>query len=182
MTLNEWFTKGLAERTYVHNMEKNRENLLTVYNQYAIHQKEKELLQKLQKKKLRALVITADWCGDAMVNVPIFMRIANEALIDVRYFIRDENLDLMDQYLTNGTARSIPIIVIIDQDGNEVGKWGPRSAEAQRFVDEKKPDKDAPDYEEAFQVFAKEAAHHYTTDRYLWKDIEKKIVEVLAKI
>lgn len=137
MTLNEWFTKGLAERTYVHNMEKNRENLLTVYNQYAIHQKEKELLQKLQKKKLRALVITADWCGDAMVNVPIFMRIANEALIDVRYFIRDENLDLMDQYLTNGTARSIPIIVIIDQDGNEVGKWGPRSAEAQRFVDEK---------------------------------------------
>ncbi|MDG3044263.1 thioredoxin family protein [Bacillus sp. B6(2022)] len=121
MTLNEWFTKGLAERTYVHNMEKNRENLLTVYNQYAIHQKEKELLQKLQKKKLRALVITADWCGDAMVNVPIFMRIANEALIDARYFIRDEHLDLMDQYLTNGTARSIPIIVIIDQDGKEVG-------------------------------------------------------------
>ncbi len=99
--------------------------------------KRKELLQKLQKKKLRALVITADWCGDAMVNVPIFMRIANEALIDARYFIRDENLDLMDQYLTNGTARSIPIIVIIDQDGNEVGKRGPRSAEAQRFVDEK---------------------------------------------
>lgn len=137
MTLNEWFAKGLTERTYVHNMEKNRENLLTVYNQYAIHQKEKELLQKLQKKKLRALVITADWCGDAMVNVPIFMRIASEALIEARYFIRDEHLDLMDQYLTNGTARSIPIIVIIDQDGNEVGKWGPRSTEAQRFVDEK---------------------------------------------
>lgn len=126
-------------------------------------------------------MITADWCGDAMVNVPIFMRIANEALIDARYFIRDEHLDLMDQYLTNGTARSIPIIVIIDQDGKEVGKWGPRSAEAQRFVDEKKPDKDAPDFEEAFKVFAKEAAHHYTTDRYLWKDIEKEIVEVLAK-
>ena len=136
MTLNEWFTKGLAERTYVHNMEKNRENLLTVYNQYAIHQKKKSCFKSC-KEKLRALVITADWCGDAMVNVPIFMRIANEALIDVRYFIRDENQDLMDQYLTNGTARSIPIIVIIDQDGNEVGKWGPRSAEAQRFVDEK---------------------------------------------
>ena len=136
MTLNEWFTKGLAERTYVHNMEKNRENLLTVYNQYAIHQK-KRAAPKAAKEKLRALVITADWCGDAMVNVPIFMRIANEALIDARYFIRDEHLDLMDQYLTNGTARSIPIIVIIDQDGNEVGKWGPRSAEAQRFVDEK---------------------------------------------
>ena len=45
----------------------------------------------------------------------------------------------------------------------------------------RKPDKDAPDFEEAFRVFAKEAAHHYTTDRYLWKDIEKEIVEVLAK-
>ncbi|MDM5297254.1 thioredoxin family protein [Bacillus pumilus] len=182
MTLNEWFAKGLMERTYVHSMGKNRENLLTVYNQYAIHQKEKELLQRMQKEKLRALVITADWCGDAMVNVPIFMRIANEALIDVRYFIRDEHLDLMDQYLTNGTARSIPIIVIIDQDGNEVGKWGPRSKEAQRFVDEKKPEKGASDFEAAFEVFAKEAARHYTTDRYLWKDIEKEIVEVLEKI
>ncbi|MGE6631774.1 thioredoxin family protein [Bacillus sp. NPDC077027] len=182
MTLNEWFTKGLTERTYVQKMEKNQGNLLTVYNQHSIHQREKEVLHRLQKKKLRALVITADWCGDAMVNIPIFMRIANEALIDARYFIRDENLELMDQYLTNGTARSIPIIVLIDQEGNEVGKWGPRSLEAQRFVDEKKPEKEASDYEEAFQRFAKEAAQFYTTDRHLWKDIEKEIVEVLAKI
>lgn len=55
MTLNEWFTKGLAERTYVHNMEKNRENLLTVYNQYAIHQKEKELLQNFKRKSSERL-------------------------------------------------------------------------------------------------------------------------------
>lgn len=62
------------------------------------------------------------------------------------------------------------------------GEMGTSLSRSTALCGREKPDKDAPDYEEAFQVFAKEAAHHYTTDRYLWKDIEKEIVEVLAKI
>lgn len=37
-------------------------------------------------------------------------RISEVANIDMRLLIRDENLELMDQYLTNGTARAIPLL------------------------------------------------------------------------
>jgi hypothetical protein len=82
------------------------------------------------------LVITEAWCGDAANIVPVFDQVerANPA-IKVRYILRDENLDIMDQYLTNG-GRSIPKMVVLDADGNEIGTWGPRPAEAQALMDE----------------------------------------------
>ena len=50
-------------------------------------------------------------------------RISEVANIDMSLLIRDENLELMDQYLTNGTARAIPIFIFIDKDGNEQAVW-----------------------------------------------------------
>ena len=40
----------------------------------------------------------------------------------------------MDQYLTNGTARSIPIFIFIDEKGEEKAVWGPRAKEVQEIV------------------------------------------------
>ncbi|MCM2676945.1 thioredoxin family protein [Alkalicoccobacillus plakortidis] len=166
--LNQWFEKGLSRYAYIHSMQVKQENLLKIYNSFHLDPFEKESLQSLQPKKYRALIITADWCGDAMVNLPIFMRIADEALIETRYFIRDDHLELMDQYLTNGTARSIPIIVVIDQDGNEVMKWGPRAPELEELVAERKaklPEKESLDFEAAFKQFANEMGETYTQDQ-----------------
>ena len=55
-------------------------------------------------------------------------RISEVANIEMSLLIRDENLELMDQYLTNGTARAIPIFIFIDKDGNEQAVfWTTRS-------------------------------------------------------
>jgi hypothetical protein len=82
------------------------------------------------------LVITEAWCGDAANIVPVFnqVELANPA-IKVRYILRDEHLDVMDQYLTNG-GRSIPKLVVLDADGKEIGSWGPRPSEAQALMDD----------------------------------------------
>ena len=63
------------------------------------------------------------------------MKIAETANIEVRFLLRDQNLELMDQYLTNGKSRSIPIYIFIDKDGKEVAVWGPRAPEVQAFVE-----------------------------------------------
>jgi hypothetical protein len=39
----------------------------------------------------------------------------------------------MDQYLTNG-SRSIPIVIALDENFQEVGHWGPRPTELQAWV------------------------------------------------
>ncbi len=74
------------------------------------------------------LVIDETWCGDAAQSVPVIARMAElNQLITLRMILRDEHLDVMDQFLTNG-ARSIPKIIILDEDLNVLADWGSRPA------------------------------------------------------
>ena len=80
------------------------------------------------------LVLSADWCGDAVNTVPAIARLAElSANTDLRILDRDANLDLMDAHLT-GTSRSIPAVIMLDADYVERGWWGPRPYELQRWV------------------------------------------------
>jgi hypothetical protein len=85
------------------------------------------------------LVISEGWCGDAAQIVPFFHVIENQfSKIQVRFVLRDENLELMDQFLTNG-GRAIPKLLILDQETNELlAHWGPRPAEAQALINDLK--------------------------------------------
>ncbi|WP_045689241.1 thioredoxin family protein [Hymenobacter sp. AT01-02] len=79
------------------------------------------------------VILTEGWCGDAAQIVPVLEKIAQASNGRIRtyYLLRDENLDLMDRYLTNG-SRSIPKLVVLNADLlTEVTNWGPRPALAQ---------------------------------------------------
>lgn len=183
--LRQWFEKGMNAYEYIHSMEKHKENLLYVYNQTKLTEEEQKFLQGLQTKQLKAIILTADWCGDAMVNVPIFLRLAQEAMLETRYLIRDENLELMDQYLTNGKSRSIPIFIFLDKDHNEIGKWGPRAPEVQKLVDELRADmpaKEDPGYDEAFKKFVEQLLFRFLNDSELRKIIKEDLLNKLKEI
>jgi len=82
----------------------------------------------------RILVLSEDWCGDASNTVPVLARFAADApQLELRILKRDENLELMDLYLTNG-SQSIPLAIVLDDAGNAVGRWGPRPVELQEMV------------------------------------------------
>lgn len=80
------------------------------------------------------VLISEGWCGDAAHSVPVMAQLAELSNhINLEIVLRDENLDLMDAYLTNG-GRSIPKLIRFDQDGKELGTWGPRPQEAQDLM------------------------------------------------
>jgi hypothetical protein len=80
------------------------------------------------------LVIAEDWCGDGVSTVPLLARLAELAPnVDLRVVARDANADLIDAYLTNG-ARSIPVVVVLDEEYEERGWWGPRPRVLQQWV------------------------------------------------
>ena len=83
----------------------------------------------------RLLALSEDWCGDAVNILPVVARFA-EALdrVSLRVLPRDENLDIMDAHLTNGTSRSIPVVILLDEDYRERGWWGPRPGVLQKWV------------------------------------------------
>lgn len=81
------------------------------------------------------MVLTEPWCGDSAQCLPYIALFADRnPAVDLRVVLRDDNLDIMDAYLTDG-KRSIPRLVIFSADGRELGQWGPRPKAAQAVFD-----------------------------------------------
>jgi hypothetical protein len=111
------FNYGKLNRRRMHRLEK------TVVLKDSLKEKARNI-----KRKMVWLIITEGWCGDAAQNIPTIEKIAaeNPENIETRYVLRDENLALMDAYLTN-QARSIPKLIALDAETlEELGTWGPR--------------------------------------------------------
>ena len=100
------------------------------------------------------LVISEAWCADGAQIVPVLEKIAqSNPLIDLKIVLRDENPDLMNQYLTNG-GKAIPILIIADAQSLEVlHVWGPRPKVATQMVEayKKEHGKLTPEFKEDLQ-------------------------------
>lgn len=107
-------------------------------------------------------VITEAWCGDSAQNLPAIAALADAAGIQLEIVLRDENLAIMDQYLTNGT-RSIPILVSFDEINKQQFVWGPRPNEAQALMNDWKADPAGRD----FEAFELEMHQWYTANKGL---------------
>jgi len=102
-----------------------------------------EVVKKIKNtnREMVWLVINEGWCGDSAQSLPVLARIADESeRITLKVILRDENLEIMDQYLTNG-GRSVPKLIALDaKTFEELGTWGPRPEEAQNLYDKMKED------------------------------------------
>jgi hypothetical protein len=182
MTLNSWFEKGMTFEEYRNSMQVNQQQVTRVYEQVTFTEEDLSTFKEVANRNWRGIVLTADWCGDAALNVPVLQRMAEESGIELRFLIRDENLELMDQYLTNGKSRSIPIFVFIDQQGNETMVWGPRAPHVEDLVTSLRaglPSADAPDFQEKQQNMYREFKEKITSDPSLWRTV---IDSVKAKL
>ena len=96
-----------------------------------------EIIQKLNQLNgdYIWLVISEGWCGDAAQILPVIYKMAElSEKIDLKIVFRDENEDLMNLFLSNGT-KSIPKLIILDKITLEVlGDFGPRPIGAKQLI------------------------------------------------
>jgi thiol-disulfide isomerase/thioredoxin len=121
------------------------------------------------------LVITESWCGDAAHIVPVLYKVAELININFRVVLRDENLELMNMFLTNG-ASAVPKLIMIDNVTGEVlNSYGPRPTEATQMVI---------DYKEQHGVitaeFKEELQHWYNTNK--GQNIIEDLTKMLCKL
>ena len=124
-----------------------------------------EALQKLTQTSQPQIwwVLSEAWCGDNAAILPVLAKIAHtsEGHIELRIILRDENIQIMDQYLTNG-ARSIPLLISrAENDGRQLFVWGPRPAALQQYVMDWK----AQPGEKTFEELKTEVQHWYNRDK-----------------
>jgi len=120
------------------------------------------------------MVLTESWCGDSSQSLPMIAKYAQCAdTVTLRILPRDENLDIMENYLTDGT-RSIPILVIFDTDGTELVIWGPRpQPAAELFAQQKARGLTKEEIIESLQLW-------YGRDR--GKTLEKEFTELFTNL
>lgn len=99
-----------------------------------IHLSEKDKQTFKNVKKQFWLIISEAWCGDAAQSLPILNKMAEASpSIELGIVLRDENLELMNLFLTNG-AQAIPKLIILDENHEVLATWGARSKKATALV------------------------------------------------
>ncbi len=98
----------------------------------------------------------------------------------------DADTDLIDRYLTNG-GRAIPIYLFLNEQGEVIGKWGPRAPELQQLVVEMRselPDKEDPTFEEKQKQMYTSLQKKFVTDpqcaKWVYEDIKAVISKTLS--
>lgn len=88
---------------------------------------------------LKILVLTEAWCADSLALLPIVRRIAEvNGHWELRILYRDDNRELMDQFLTDG-VRAIPVFLFLDEDGKFLFRWGPRPIATKKIFEANRP-------------------------------------------
>jgi len=183
MSLNNWFDKGLEPEEYMSHLDKHKDGFNQIYNNFQLPADE-DFFNTVKEKNLRVVALAEVWCGHCMLDIPVLLHMCDKMEMPVKFLPRDENLELMDQYLTNGN-RVIPIFIFINEAGEEVGKWGPMADQVREFVSqyrEKLPPKDSPEYDEKFQAMIKITGKAFLEDESLWNAVYESIKETLAAI
>ena len=84
------------------------------------------------------LVLCEAWCGDVAQNLPIIHKMAELTdRINLQILLRDENLHIMDAFLTK-KGRAIPKLIAIDNEGEILFTWGRRPNPMQQLVQQLK--------------------------------------------
>ena len=132
--LKDKFENGLTSAQFEATLGDNRELHEHHYKKNDVSAHRDKLEGKLSGIKI--LIITEPWCGDSLAVVPTLLKtFVDMDGIEIRFVLRDQNMDVMEHYLTNGGA-AIPKFIVMDGKYNELFNWGPRPKAAQDIFEE----------------------------------------------
>lgn len=127
----EQFEAGMTYDAYKAQMTRNREQFEQNERDLDLRPEDAQAFRQLPRP-LNVLALAEDWCGDVVANLPIIGRVAAAAdgKLNLRILLRDQEpgTTVMDEHLHQGQYKSIPTLIFLDQDFNELGVWVERPA------------------------------------------------------
>ena len=137
----EQFESGMTYEAYKAQMTRNREQLEQNEKDVQLNPDDVKFFRDLPQP-VNVMTLAEDWCGDVIANVPVLGRLAQESngKLNVRIHLRDQEpgAQIMDQYLNQGQFKSIPTLIFLDRDFNELGVWVERPSSVTKVREEKR--------------------------------------------
>jgi Thioredoxin len=128
------FEQGLRYGDFLAQATVNRDKFELYYKESPLSAEDISFFKKAAASPngpAKILALAEAWCGDVYRELPTVARIAEAAGMDLRVFLRDENPDIMDEFLSNeGKARAIPVFVFYTSETRYITHFTERSAGA----------------------------------------------------
>ena len=131
----ERYAQGMTYDEYMDSVKVNKARIEEYYANVNLESAQTDALKELSGAEggpARMMVIGEDWCGDVVRELPVLARVAEAAGLELRIFPRDENHDIMNEFLKEGKYMSIPVAVFYDQGHEYICHWIERSQAANR--------------------------------------------------
>jgi thiol-disulfide isomerase/thioredoxin len=129
----ERFASGMTWQQYLERIKRNRDKFEYNYDETVLADGDVEAFRSLAAKPdgpAKVLALAEDWCPDVFRGLPVMIRIAEAAALELHIFPRDENPDIMNEFLNRGECQSIPTFVFYTRDHRYIAHWIERPAKA----------------------------------------------------
>lgn len=158
------FSKGLDYHAYVAKVERNQKRFEENYAGTTVSPEDAAAFKALMARPngpAKLVVIGEDWCPDVFRGAPVFARLAEATGLEMKYFPRDDNKDIIAEFLNGGEFESIPVAVFYTKDMRYIAHFIERPALANEQMRElapmyarlRKPDKTPEETEQAKQEY-----------------------------
>ena len=127
----ERFAQGMPYEQWVKAIDRNQARFQENYEGTSISDEDASALRKLVESDngpARCLALGEAWCPDVFRGLPVMARIAEASGMELRVFFRDQNKDIMAEFLKHGEHESIPTLVFYTRDHRYIGHWIERPA------------------------------------------------------
>jgi hypothetical protein len=131
----ERFSRAMPYEEYLASIAVNRDQFDHYYGTARLSSDDAAFFRRAAAAgATKMLVIAEAWCPDVYRGVPVFVRIAEAAGTVLRIVTRDDNPDIMDEFLLNGTARAIPVAVFYTENLRYITHFSERPAIAHAYI------------------------------------------------
>jgi hypothetical protein len=127
----ERFAQGLTYEAYLGKIERNQARFQENYDGTKVAEDDARALRELVARPdgpARCLALAEDWYPDVFRGLPVIARIAEASGMELRVFLRDQNKDIMTEFLKGGEHESIPALVFYTRDHHYIAHWIERPA------------------------------------------------------
>ena len=135
----ERYRQGLTYAEFLARLDRNQERFRENYDGTVVSADDAAALKALVAKPngpAKILLLGEAWCPDVFRGAPVFARIAEASGMELRCFFRDENKDIIAEFLKGGEFESIPVAVFYTAENRYIAHWIERPALANREMKE----------------------------------------------
>jgi hypothetical protein len=120
------YEQGISYGEWMEKIDRNQEKFVDNYSAASLNADDVAKIKAAMAKPngpAKVLALGEAWCPDVFRGLPVMARLAEATGLELKIFFRDENLDIMNEFLYKGEFQSIPTLVFYTKDHQYIGHW-----------------------------------------------------------